>query len=261
MYSIPKQDEPVKTIALSLDGTCVLMRNDGYREAMTGTISLYNNSGDRLHSIYLGAAPEHGKKNFLKRFEKEIYTVKLQYPEATYIGIADGAKTNWDFLEKHTTFQILDFYHATEYISGVSRVIYEYRFYPEKRKAWLDEACHRLKNDFDGSKNLLREMKNMPREGLSFESEKALNAAITYFTNQQQRMSYEYYCKHGFPIGSGVTETACKTLVKQRLCQSGMKWGDKGARLVLSLRALVCTKQRFEQFWERINLNGISGLI
>lgn len=261
MYSIPKQDEPVKTIALSLDGTCVLMRNGGYREAMTGTISLYNNSGERLHSIYLGAAPEHGKKNFLKRFEKEIYAVKLQYPEATYIGIADGAKTNWDFLEKHTTYQILDFYHATEYLSGVSRGIYEYRFYPEKRKAWLDEACHRLKNDFDGSKNLLREMKNMPREGLSSESEKALNAAITYFTNQQQRMDYEYYCKHGFPIGSGVTEAACKTLVKQRLCQSGMKWGNEGARLVLSLRALVCTKQRFEQFWERINLNGISGLI
>lgn len=57
-----------------------------------------------------------------------------------------------------------------------------------------------------------------------------------------------------------MTEAACKTLVKQRLCQSGMKWKDKGAALVLRLRALICTKGSWEQFWERINQAGLSGL-
>ena len=73
-------------------------------------------------------------------------------------------------------------------------------------------------------------------------------------------MDYNLYQEKHFPIGSGVTEAACKTLVKQRLCQSGMKWGEKGARLVLCLRALICTPSRFEQFWDRINAVGLSGL-
>ena len=60
MYATPEQKEPVATVAISLDGTCVLMRKDGYREAMTGNISLYNKQGERLHTIYIGAAPVYG---------------------------------------------------------------------------------------------------------------------------------------------------------------------------------------------------------
>ena len=112
-YSIPPQDDAVETISISLDGTCILMVKEGYREAMAGAISLYNKAGDRLHSIYIGASPEYGKEKFLARLEKEIFAVKLQYPSARYIGIADGAKMNWTFLDAHTDCQILDFYHAT----------------------------------------------------------------------------------------------------------------------------------------------------
>ena len=62
------------------------------------------------------------------------------------------------------------------------------------------------------------------------------------------------------PIGSGVTEAVCKTLIKQRLCQSGMKWKNRGIAMVLRLRALLCTQGRWEQFWERINQVGFMGL-
>ena len=256
-YSIPEQDEAVDTVSISLDGTCILMRKEGYREAMAGSISLYNKAGDRLHSIYLGASPEYGKKHFLTRLEKEIYSVKLQYPNAKYIGIADGAKINWEFLNSHTSHQILDFYHATEYLSNASRAVYNKN--PEQ-KAWLDDACHRLKHDQNAANDLLREMTSALTNKLPKEVRAKLDAAITYFTNQKHRMDYNLYRSKNFPIGSGVIEAACKTLVKQRLCQSGMKWGEKGARLVLSLRALICTPSRFEQFWDRINSVGLVGL-
>jgi hypothetical protein len=36
-----------------MDGANVLILKDGYREAMTGAISLYNKAGDRLHSMYI----------------------------------------------------------------------------------------------------------------------------------------------------------------------------------------------------------------
>ena len=52
------------------------------------------------------------------------------------------------------------------------------------------------------------------------------------------KMEYSKYLDKNFPIGSGVTEAACKVIVKQRLCSSGMKWKHRGAEAVLCLRAL-----------------------
>jgi hypothetical protein len=49
-------------------------------------------------------------------------------------------------------------------------------------------------------------------------------------------MNYYVMVQQALPIGSGVTEAACKMIVKQRLCQSGMKWNEKGASIILSLR-------------------------
>ncbi len=62
-------------------------------------------------------------------------------------------------------------------------------------------------------------------------------------------MNYASHVNKNLPIGSGVTEAACKTLVKQRLCGSGMRWKTKGAKVVLSLRALVQTTNRWQQFF------------
>jgi hypothetical protein len=79
---------------------------------------------------------------------------------------------------------------------------------------------------------------------------------ITYFSNHQHQMEYAHYRAKYFPIGSGVTEAACKTLVKQRLCCSGMRCKEKGASIVLSLRALVLTHTRWNQFWGKIDQYG-----
>jgi len=65
------------------------------------------------------------------------------------------------------------------------------------------------------------------------------------------------YTELNFPIGSGVTEAACKTLIKQRFCLVGMRWKQRGAAGILNLRALVLTAQRWAQFWQKINLFGV----
>lgn len=258
-YAIALPEEEVATVSVSLDGTCILMLESGYREAMAGAISLYDKEGERLHTIYLGAPPEYGKPTFLMRLERELLRVRQAYPKASYVGIADGAKVNWDFLEKHTQHQILDFYHATEYLAKASHAIRAPSDYV--RKEWLKEACHRLKHDQGAAAALLEAMKAIKEKGLRADIAADLKSAITYFSNQKHRMDYPEYTKMGFPIGSGVTEAACKTLVKQRLCHSGMKWKNRGAGIVLALRALVCTKGRFEQFWNRIDQAGLTGII
>ena len=72
---------------------------------MVGNISLYDVTGKRQHTVYIGEASEYGKGNFFQRLEKEIATVKKHYPDALYLGIADGAKNNGSFLEQHTSCQ------------------------------------------------------------------------------------------------------------------------------------------------------------
>jgi len=66
-------------------------------------------------------------------------------------------------------------------------------------------------------------------------------------------MKYAQFRQKNYPIGSGVTEAACNTLIKQRLCCSGMRWEEKGASIILSLRALILTSTRWEQFSDKLN--------
>ena len=193
-----------------------------------------------------------------------LYFRVLQgFPFKHYIGIADGSKINWDFLEKRTEHHILDFYHATEYLSSAS---YAFSETATERFKWFSQACHKLKHDENGALELKLEMEARATE-IETDKEigglikKQLKSAIVYFNNQLSRMKYSEYVAQNFPIGSGVVEAACKTLIKQRLCRSGMRWKHQGAGIVISLRALVQTTGRWTQFWNKINQASISDLI
>ncbi len=76
-----------------------LLYKEGYRIAMCGTIALYDDEGNRMHTVYFAAAPEYGKETFIKRFSSDIEKMKSRFPDATYVGVADGAPDNWTFLE------------------------------------------------------------------------------------------------------------------------------------------------------------------
>ena len=85
-----------------------------------------------------------------------------------------------------------------------------------------------------------------------------MQSSVTYFENQKAKMTYAKNQLEHLPIGSGVTESACKTLVKQRLCNSGMRWKEAGAQSVLSLRALTYTNNRWDQFWNKLDQYGFN---
>ena len=62
----------------------------------------------------------------------------------------------------------------------------------------------------------------------------------------------EFPAVRGLPIGSGPVEAACKSLIKTRLCRSGMRWSKDGGQAVLDLRTYV-KSNRWDSFWKHIN--------
>lgn len=257
-YEMPALTSAIDTVTISLDGAMVPMADsEGYREAMVGTLSFYDCEGERQHSIYLAAAPEYGKHEFNQRLEREIVRAKRLFPEATYLGIADGAASHWSFLEPHTDRQLIDFFHASEYVGQIAQALYPQRRDEDKRARWQHEHNQKLKSDPGALDGLIDEAARLSlRRTLSETVRNGALSAWTYFTNHRHQMDYPGFIAKGWPIGSGVTEAACKTLVKQRLCASGMRWKDRGARVVLSLRALSHTVGRWAQFWQKIDQFG-----
>jgi hypothetical protein len=286
----------VACVSIGLDGTCMLMCEGSYRQAMVGTIALCDNEGARLHTTYIAAPPEYGKETFKERLKREIERTNALYPLAIKIGIADGAHDNWTYLEQLTQKQTLDFYHATEYLGDVAESLFAST---TGRRAWLDSRCHELKHSTGAAGMILQELERfehniLENQPISWElgtpapevkgilnkqlaekiekevppgrsgvkpavKKKSLAAAITYFRNNNEkgRMDYAGSVVANHPIGSGVTEAACKSIVKQRLCQSGMRWKDKGAGTILSLRALSHSAGRWEQFWSKVDQFGL----
>jgi hypothetical protein len=257
-YALPQLDAPIATIVISLDGAMIPMADSaGYREAMAGTLSFYDHQGERQHTVSLAAAPEYGKQTFLERMEREIARAKQQFPDALYLGIADGAHGNWTFLEQHTNRQLIDFFHASEYVAKIAQAQYPHRRDAQRRAEWQHTHCRKLKHDPEALDQLIAEASGLAhRPRLSRNVRDDVQAARTYFDNHRHQMDYPAFVAERLPIGSGVTEAACKTLVKQRLCASGMRWKHKGAGIVLSLRALVHTVGRWAQFWDKIDQFG-----
>ena len=255
-YVLPEPEEPTSTITIGIDGTCLLMCEGGWRETMVGTIGFYDAGGERQQTIYLGATPEYGKATFLGRMEREIARVKASHPKARYVGLADGAKGNWEFLCRHTEVQVIDFWHAAEYLSDAGDALFCGS--TGAKKPWLEASCHRLKHEPGAARQLIRDLKRTAAEKGVSPDQEDVAAAITYFTDQSRlgRMDYARLVGSHVPIGSGVAEAACKVLVKQRLCGSGMKWKEPGAAAVLSLRCLSYTTDRWSQFWRKIDQYG-----
>lgn len=252
-YVLPQQALEAKIVSLGMDGTTSYVVGQGYRETMSGTISFFNKKGERVHTIYVAQTPEYGKMTFKQRFEREIDIVQLRVPNASYTGVADGASDNWTFLKPKVDNETLDFWHANDYLSTASKVFSTSK---SKQTEWFIVARHFLRYQQGGAEELLEDMKSFRRKKMNKTKKVKLEACITYFSNHHHQMNYVEAVEKGLPIGSGVTEAACKVIVKERLCCSGMMWKQPGAQNVLTIRSLTHTNGRWSQFWNLFDLHG-----
>ena len=152
-----------------------------------------------------------------------------------WIAISDGGSGLEDWLRTNfgrVDAVILDFYHATEYLGELGRALHPND--EDARETWLDDWCHRLKHQ--GGEAVLEDLQEL--KASTKNSRETLANVTRYFKNQSHRMDYPTYVAKGWAIGSGPVESACKTVIGQRMKGSGMRWGVDGADSVSHLRAL-----------------------
>ena len=247
-YKLPEYPlDALSSISFGLDGTTTHIKGEGYKESMAGTISFNDKSSNRLNTIYLGCAPEKKKETFEMLFLREIGIVKRLYPDVPFIGLADGAASNWKVLDPQTDVQILDFFHAAEYVKKYCDALSN-----EACEATYEALHHTLRDDEGGADTILKMMKTSLAQVKEKAQKEKIQSSVTYFENHLHQMDYCTYAKLGYPIGSGVTEAACKTLIKERLSKSGMRWTRGGADDILMARGLILS-HRWDRFWAKVD--------
>jgi hypothetical protein len=267
----------VATISVGVDSAAMLMgarreeataadgrkeRTREWRMATIGTITLYDAAGERLGTIYAATAPpedkEEGKAAFWEVMECELRAVKSRYPQARYVGLSDGAPDLLPWLRSNTARVILDFYHASGYLSAAAGAFAHERPRGEAEDWWAQQACHHLRHEEGAAAGLLQVMEERLADGrpLRAAEREALQKAVSYFRNNAARMDYAACAADGLPIGSGVTEAGCKLIVKKRFCGPGMTWSFRMAGHLLKLRAAALSAgTRWKDLWKQILIN------
>jgi hypothetical protein len=245
----------IKSVSISRDGTTLPLTSGSWKMAMCGCFLLNDKEGSALHSIYVGKSPEKGNILFNALMDKELAHLKEQLADVTiYQGLADGLAENWTYLSPITTHQALDFYHGCLHLEPLSKSIAKGdKIGQLTREQWVEAVQEDWKNKETGVEDTLEDMKNKVEKIKNDKKRIEAQAHITYFDNQSNRMKYKQMQDLGLPIGSGKIEAACKTLVNERLAQSGMRWTTYGADDVLIVRSLKQTEGRWSQCWKKIS--------
>lgn len=217
----------------------------GYREVGCATISFCDHTGELLGAIRLARAPEYKKKTLKEGVAAEVGAILRARPELRLIKLADGVVDNWTFLADQLPpgEELIDFFHAGEHVHEAIASVYgdatlETQFRSHKLRL-------QLRDDVNGVDKVIRAMKHLATK---HPQKTLVRRALIYFRTNRARMRYAELKAKGFPIGSGVVEAACKTLVTQRLKLSGMRWSTAGAQAVLTPRGWD-QSERFDEAW------------
>lgn len=140
--------------------------------------------------------------------------------------------------------KILDFRHASEHLTTLAKGLRPGAAGEKLLSAW----CHTLKHA--GGARLLTILQRLDRGKMTSALQAEHAEVLTYFGNHVHRMDYPSYLRKGWQIGSGAIESGCKTVVNQRLCLGGMRWGENGSDSVAHLRALYRSDEdQWDAFW------------
>jgi hypothetical protein len=253
------------TLAIGRDGIMLPIRCEKtYKEGAVATITVYDRRGKRLGTVYLGQMPQAYQTALSDELTRLLTELLKEWdgcsPRLVYITDAGFHPTEYfdNVLAKMEDPRrpgrmlewtwIVDFYHATEYIAKLAGVLFDDA---RAGHAWQRRMRHWLKHEPNAVFRILHSAAKHHSERKRTDDEKEeYRKAYQYLHNHKSYMDYQAYRRRGLPIGSGVTEAACKTVFTQRFKASGMTWGIEGGAVVLKLRLA-----KLSGVWEAVYAN------
>lgn len=143
---------------------------------------------------------------------------------------------------------ILDFYHVSEHAEEFAKILFPAD--ATSRQQQLEAWCHTLKHR--GGRALYDELQALEVASASTVIQAAHQKLLGYLRNNLHRMDYPMYIACGWQIGSGMIESACKTVVCRRLKEGGMRWREAGTTAVCQLRSLYRSEPAaWTSYWSR----------
>jgi hypothetical protein len=247
------------TLALSVDGVMVPMREAGaaerdnavaWREAGCATATLYTEDGERILTRRWGRMPQKHKVDLQTQLAAEYAAVKDRV--AVVVKISDGAHDNWRLLNEIAPdgIEILDFHHAFGHVHSALEALWGEGTVQVRAEG--ERLRTILRDQHGGVDVVIGFLNRQARKCTVAKARRAVRSEIRYLRAQRHRMDYAHLQARGLPIGSGVVEAACKTLVTARLKRSGMRWRKPGGQAVLTFRSLQ-QSDRWDAAWEHLS--------
>jgi len=261
-------------LSVGRDGISMpLHHGGGFQQGAVGTVAVYDRRGNRLGTIYVAFTPESEQPTLTERLTGLITECLDKWcneqgnplPRLCYVTDAGDNECRYyrkvlcrlrdprdrrKYLRWH---RIIDYYHVSERITTIAEAI----FGPDSREghAWARKARKMLLKPSGVSRVLHSVGALAAIHGIKRDRKKAFQLACHYIRSRSRHMRYAEFKRLRLPIGSGVTEAACKTVFTQRLKLSGMGWELEGAQAVLDLRVILLSGVWNEVYAEVVKSN------
>ncbi len=182
-------------------------------------------------------------------FGERIYAEAVRrglFKAKRVVVLSDGAQWIKNIAQTHfgRATHIIDLYHAREHLVELCKLLFErdLRRLNRCKDRWWD-----LLDEGDIEKLIEEARAALPKDP---RAGKDARREIGYFEKKKDRMRYAHFKAQGMFVGSGVIEAGCKTVIGERLKQSGMEWTVRGANAIIALRCTTVSG-RTQDYWEQ----------
>jgi hypothetical protein len=240
----PPEHAGPAVLQISADGAMISLVGKQWVEAKTLAIgAIGQDAPGQIHAqnlSYFSRRTDHATFRRLALVETDRRGVATA---PTVVAVMDGAEWLQGFIDFHRqdAVRVLDFPHALEYLTRASHEAHGPG--TAATSEWMATQAHALKHD--GPDPVLAALRLLP-------AGEHRDTALGYLEPRLAQLQYPTFRAAGYPIGSGIVESANKVVVEDRLKGSGMHWAPTSVDPMLALRTVVCA-DRWEEAWPQIS--------
>jgi len=231
-----------------------------WRMAYVGTVCFVDAYGDAVHTIRYAAAACDDPHELVGKMTTDLRAALKKRPDLAAGIVQDGAPEMWnrtregmELLRNEGVLQAwhegIDRYHLMERLGEALKIVSP-NDTAEQREATLQHWNQWLDTD-DDAIDSIEQFLRLSGQSVRGAQRETLRKHLVYLENNKDRMRYVALRDAGLPIGSGVTESAAKTVINQRAKGAGQRWREAGLRGVITLRALH-QSDRLPRFWSHL---------